>query len=303
MGQHRQVPEALRRLHPRYRTPYIAILVFGAVACITIIPGQATFLGQVYAFGAMLSFTIAHLAVIQLRRTQPDKQRPFKGPGELRVGRWKLPLFAVFGGLGTGTAWVVVTALNMKTLIAGTAWLALGIATYIVYRRRLGLSLTQTTKIVMPKAIVEREVEYQSVLVAFEDGNYSPEAVATAVKLAARRRRGIHVLVTITVPHSLPIDAGLPNQERKAQTTIDSARVLGRRRVTGHWEKVRPGEAGRRIVDEARDIHAAAIVLTPPPRTAGGSLFGRTIETVLEDRPTRVIVESPPPKKALAKVG
>jgi APA family basic amino acid/polyamine antiporter len=302
MGQYRQVPEALRRLHPRFRTPYIAIMVFGAIACLTIIPGQATFLGQVYAFGAMLSFTIAHLAVIQLRRTQPDKERPFKGPGEITVGRWKLPLFAVFGGLGTGIAWIVVTALNLKTLVAGTVWLALGIATYIVYRRRLGLSLTQTTKIVMPKAIVEREVEYRSVLVAFEDGNYSPEAVATAVKLAARRRRGIHVLVTITVPHSLPIDAALPNQERKAQTTIDSARVLGRRRVTGHWEKVRPGEAGRRIVDEARDIHAAAIVMTPPPRTAGGSLFGRTIETVLEERPARVIIEAPPTKKALAKV-
>src|SRR3954469_23781314 len=301
MGQYRQVPEGLRRLHPKYRTPHIAIVVFGAVACITIIPGQADFLGQVYAFGAMLSFTIAHLAVIRLRRTKPDRERPFKAPGGITIRGVPLPLFAVFGGLGTGIAWIVVTALNLKTLVAGALWLALGIATYIGYRRRLGLSLTQTTKIVVPKAVVEREVEYESVLVAFEDGQYMADAVATAVKLAARRRRGIHVLVTITVPNSLPIDAALPELERKAQSTIDSARVLGRRRVTGHWEKVRAGEAGRRVVEEARDIHAAAVVLTPPPRTSGGSLFGRTIETVLQERPTRVIVEAAPAKKRLAR--
>jgi APA family basic amino acid/polyamine antiporter len=301
MGQYRQVPEGLRKLHPKYRTPYIAILVFGFIACLTILPGQADFLGQVYAFGAMLSFTIAHLAVIKLRRSQPDQARPYRGPGQITIRGHELPLFAVFGGLGTGIAWIVVTALNVKTLIAGSVWLALGIVNYIVYRRRLGLSLTQTTKIVVPKAIVEREVEYESVLVAFEDGHYSPQAVATAVKLAARRRRGIHILVTISVPSSLPIDASLPELERRAQTTIDSARVMGRRRVTGHWEKVRGGEAGRRIVDEARDIHAAAIVLTPPPRAAGGSLFGRTIETVLEERPTRVIVEATPAKKPVPK--
>ena len=48
--------------------------------------------------------------------------------------------------------------------------------------------------------VVDHEAEYDSVLVAFEEGEYDPEVVATASKLAARRRRGIHVLVTITVP-------------------------------------------------------------------------------------------------------
>ena len=70
MGQHRQLPEKLRQVHPRYRTPYIAILVFAAIAMITLIPGQTDFLATMYSFGAMLSFTIAHVAVIQLRRTQ-----------------------------------------------------------------------------------------------------------------------------------------------------------------------------------------------------------------------------------------
>src|SRR3954469_14041004 len=81
MGMHRQMPDALRRLHPRYRTPWIGIILFGGIAIITLLPGQADFLGNMYAFGAMLSFTIAHLAVIRLRITQPDANRPYRGPG------------------------------------------------------------------------------------------------------------------------------------------------------------------------------------------------------------------------------
>jgi basic amino acid/polyamine antiporter, APA family len=292
MGQHRQLPEQLRALHPKFRTPYVAVIVFGLVACITILPGKADFLGTIYAFGAMLSFTIAHLSVVALRVKEPDRERPWRGPGTLRWRGKELPLFALVGAAGTGIAFVVVTVLNLETLLAGGAWLAIGIATYVVYRRRQGLSLTKTTKVVMPKPAVEHEVEYDSVLVAFEDAQYSSEAVATAVKLAARRRRGVHVLVTITVPANAPIDADLPEQEARAQSTIDSARVLGGRRVTGHWEKVRAGEAGRRIVEEARDIRARAIVMTLPPKRTGSSLFGRTLETVLAERPARVIIDS-----------
>jgi len=292
MGQHRQLPEGLRTLHPKFRTPYVAIIVFGLVACITILPGEADFLGTIYAFGAMLSFTIAHLAVIALRIKQPDKERPYRGPGSLPFRGHQLPLFAVVGGLGTGIAWIAVTVLNIETLVAGAIWLALGISTYVIFRRRHGLSLTETHKVVMPKPVVEHEVEYESVLVAFEDGHYSADAVAVAVRLAARRRRGIHVLVVITVPPNSPIDADMPDQEARAATLIDSARVRGGRRVTGHWEKVRPGGGGRRIVEEAKDIRARAIVMSLPPRRAGVSLFGKTLETVLAERPCRVIIDS-----------
>jgi basic amino acid/polyamine antiporter, APA family len=292
MGQHRQLPELLRALHPRFRTPYVAITLFGLIACVAILPGQADFLGVIYAFGAMLSFTIAHLAVTTLRIKRPDVERPYRVPFGIRVRGTELPVTSILGGLGTGIALIVATVLDVRVLIAGMLWLSLGITTYVVYRRRQGLSLTETVKIVVPKPVVEHEVEYESVLVAFENGNYSAEAVATAARLAARRRRGIHVLVTITVPPNSPIDASMPDQEAQAASLIDSARVRGGRRVTGHWEKVRPGQAGRRIVEEAKEIHARAIVMSLPPRRAGMSLFGKSLETVLAERPCRVIIDS-----------
>ncbi len=292
MGQHRQLPELLRVLHPKFRTPYIAIILFGAVACLAIVPGQADFLGVIYAFGAMLSFTMAHISLIKLRVLHPDADRPWRSPGTIRVAGHELPVLAVFGGLGTGIALIVATALDLRVLVSGALWLGLGITIYVVYRRRQGLSLTETHKIVTPKPVVEHEVEYESVLVAFEEGHFSLEPVATAVRLAARRRRGIHVLVTITVPPNAPIDAPLPDQEAYAASLIDQARVRGGRRVTGHWEKVRPGQAGRRIVEEAREIRARAVVMSLPPRRTGMSLFGKTLETVLSERPCRVIIES-----------
>lgn len=293
MGQHRQVPAALRQLHPRYKTPYIAIIVFGGVACLTLIPGQANFLATMYAFGAMLSFTIAHLAVIKMRLDEPIRERPWFGPFNVQFHQRSWPLFAFFGGAGTLLAWIVVTVLNPVTLIFGVAWMVAGVSFYVAYRRKQGLSLTETHRIAVPKAIVEHEVEYDSILVVFEDGHFSQEAVRTAVKMATRRGRAIHVLVPITVPASAPIDAILPTAESKAATAIERARVLGGRRVTGHWEKVRAGESGRRIVEEAEEISARAIIfpLKPDP---SGSLFSSAVQRVLSDRPCRVIMTTEP---------
>jgi APA family basic amino acid/polyamine antiporter len=292
MGQYRQLPELLRQLHPKFRTPYVAIIIFGGIACLTMLPGEAEFLGTVYAFGAMLGFTVAHASVVALRIKEPERERPYRAPLNVTLRGRSIPLSSVLGGLGTGIAFLVVTVLNFETLVTGTLWLALGMTVYVVYRRRLGLRLTETRKVVLPEPIVEREVEYESVLVVFDEGGYSPEAMSTAVQLAARRRRGIHVLVTVPVPPNLPIDASMPDEEQRAQTVIDRARVRGGRRVSGHWEKVRPGGTGRRIVDEARTIKARAIVMGLPPRRAGASLFGKTLETVLAERPCRVIITS-----------
>jgi APA family basic amino acid/polyamine antiporter len=285
------MPDRLRRLHPKYGTPWVGILVFGTVACLAMLPGQADFLGYMYAFGAMLSFSIAHASVIRLRITQPDRRRPYRGPGTLRFRGYSLPLFALVGMAGTVLAFIVVTILHVNVAIAGTAWLAIGVVFYAVYRRRQGLDLTTTTKVAVPAPVTEREAEYQSVLVALDVKHYSEGAVATAVKVAARRKRGIHVLVTIPVPASSPITAEMPEQELAAQAIIEQARLQGGRRVSGHYEKVRPGQAGRMIVNQARQMRAQAVVIPLPART-GGSLFGKTVETVLAERPCRVIIHS-----------
>jgi APA family basic amino acid/polyamine antiporter len=293
MGLHRQMPDRLRQLHPKYGTPWIGIMVFGAIACVTLIPGQATFLGNMYAFGAMLSFTIAHLAVIKLRTSQPDHRRPFRGPGNLRLFGHDLPLFAVLGGLGTGLAWVVVTVLYIPVAIAGVGWLSLGMVIYVTFRRHQGLDLVTTVKVAVQGPVLDTEAEYEAVLVVLDTQRYTPAVVATAARVAARRKRGIHVLVPIVVPASAPINAELPELELAAQALVEQAKLQAGRRVTGHWEKTRAGGAGRLIIEEARAIRAQAIVMGLPAR-GGASVFGKTIESVLAERPCRVILQTGP---------
>ena len=294
MGIHRQVPDALRRLHPHFRTPWIGILVFSTFAILVVLPGQEEFLGAIYSFGALLSFTMAHAAVVRLRIKMPDFPRVYRGPGNLRWHGYDLPLFAIVGGSFTAIAFVVIVALNLKVAAAGVGWLVLGGLIYTAFRRRHALDLTSTVKVAIPQPVVDHEAEYDSVLVPLVDGNYDEQLMATAMKLAAGRRRGIHVLALVTVPNAKPIDASMPAEESLADSVIEQAKIQGGRRVSGHQEKIRAGQAGRRIIEEAADMRATAIVMPLPRRVDGASLFGKTLETVLAERPCRVIIESSP---------
>jgi APA family basic amino acid/polyamine antiporter len=293
MGIHRQLPDGLRRLHPKFRTPWIGILVFSSFAILVCLPGQASFLGNVYSFGALMSFTLAHASVIRLRIKYPDFDRQYKGPGNVRWRGIEWPLFAIAGGTFTAVAFVVIVALHPSVAAVCVGWLAIGTLVYVAFRRRHGLDLTSTFKVAIAQPVVDHEAEYHSVLVPLGDG-YDEQVMATASKLAARRRRGIHVLALVTVPNSLPIDARMEAEEEAARSVIEQAKVQGGRRVSGHVEKIRAGQAGRRIVEEANDMHAAAIVMPLPRRVDGASLFGKTLETVLAERPCRVVIESQP---------
>jgi basic amino acid/polyamine antiporter, APA family len=311
MGQHQHLPDRVRQINPRYRTPANGILIFGLIACVVIIPGQAKFLGTLYAFGAMLSFTIAHGSLIVLRwRGAHNKMRKipgdieveggefewYKAPLNVRFAGFDLPVFAVIGGLGTFAAWIAVMALYTDALIVGSAWLVLGSITYVLYRRRKGLSLTETSVVKLPRPVGAEPVKYAAVLVAFEEGTYSESAMATALKLAAHKRGDVRVVTTVTVPPALELDAPLPEAEATAAAVIETARQWAGRgqRVRGHVVKVRPGEAGHRIVREAIDARSDAIVMPMPQRRPSGKTLNRTLEIVLAKRPCRVIIDSAP---------
>lgn len=293
MGQHRQLPERLRQVHPRFRTPHVAIITFSVIAAIAILPGQEELLATMYSFGAMLSFTIAHAAIIWLRKRDPDAKRNWKPPGEIRIAGVAVPPTAVFGGLGTLGAWVVVMAMNPVTMAIGLGWMALGLVVYLSYRRRHELPIKRTVKVVLPEPLDVEEVEFESILVPFEDDPFSELTVATAVRLASRKRRGIHVISLLNVPANLPINAPLPRQQERAQSKIERAKLIGGQRVTGRVQRVRPGQAPNAIIAEAKAINATAIVMQLTYR-GKTPLYGKTLQGVLGDRPCRVLVAADP---------
>jgi basic amino acid/polyamine antiporter, APA family len=294
MGQHRQLPEILRRVHPRFHTPYVAIVVFSIAAAVTILPGKLSFLATLYSFGAMLSFTIAHVSVIRLRTRHGEDERPWKPAFNFRFRGHELPATAVLGGLGTFAAWIIVMVLNFSTLIAGAVWMILGLGLYVLYRRRQRLPLRQTVKVATLDPLGVSEVEYRSVLVATgAEDPFPEEAITTAAALATKRRRAIHVLALVPIPVHLPLDCKFDEAESAARSKIEQAKLIAGQRVSGRVARVRPEQAGNAIVDEAKAIDAAAIVM--PLRYRNGSpLYGKTLQTVLAKRPTRVLVAAHP---------
>ncbi len=290
MASYRQLPSVFRRVHPRFRTPWIALVVFaGLVSIATLLPGRVDFLGTMYSFGAMLSFTIAHVSVTVLRYRRRGDELLFRGRPNLRVGGVDWPVFAILGALATGIAWLVVVVQTPETRYAGLGWLAAGFLAYALYRRRLGLGLNETVRapaIVLGPSLV---AEYRTIVVPVVRSPESEDALIAAGRLAADRGATIVALHVLEVPLERALHADLGAHEDRAEALLDDTEALldqyGVRVVT---RLVRARSAARAIVDEALARNAELIVVGAP--RSGRRLLGRTAERVLKLSPIRVLV-------------
>jgi APA family basic amino acid/polyamine antiporter len=293
MASHRQIPEIFRRLHPRFKTPWLSLLVFGGIIPIAVVlPGKTTFLGDMYAFGAMLSFTIAHAAIIALRVKFRDREVRFRARPNLRVEGVDWPLFAIFGGLGTAAAWLVVVVQKEDARWVGVGWLVVGLIFYAVYRRYVvHAPLRQTVRapVLIGPAIA---LEYRSILVPVKPGRESEEAIDFACRLAAERRASIAAVSVVLVPMELPLDAELPEAEAAADEALDAAAAIGELYgvdVTGRLLRAR--KPGRAIVREAERRQTEIIVLgAPRSERRQRAIFSETVDYILKNAPSRVMV-------------
>ena len=293
MGQHRQLPEALRRIHPRFFTPYVAITLYSAVA-VALMLGNSTFLGNLYAFGAMLSFTLAHASVVWMRHTMPSADMPYRGPMSFVVRGYDVPLFAILGGLATFAFWLVTIAKHFSDNVApvGLAWLAIGMVVYVVYRRTQGLPLTET--VLAPTAVFGPavEVEYRSILLPLTSHTVTDEMTVTALRLAAESGTKLIALYPIQVPLTRSLADPMEDEAHQAERELREAAALGSQYgVSVITRIVRTRNVGEAIVDEARRRGSEIIVLGAEQRKRGGErMFGRVIDYVLRNADCRVMV-------------
>ena len=294
-GEHRQLPTIFSRLHRRYRTPWFTIVFFSILASILLLPGKTDFLGNLYSFGAMLSFTIAHVAVIALRIKQPDRARPYQMPWNIRVRRTQIPLTAVLGALGTFLAWLSVLALHAEARTVGLGWMLVGVGGYFVYRRRIGVDPRERVRIERAARPPNfRPLEYRSALVPLFGTDLNADAITAAAKLVGEDA-GVEVLYLIEVPLRLPLDAPLPDEEERARNLLEAALVVGRHAgLRVDTRMLRTRRASATIVSEARRLGSDAIYLATehaPPAERG---LGPLATQLLAHRPCRVVIETPP---------
>ena len=294
MAGYRQLPEAFRKLHPRLKTPWLSLVVFaGFVSILTLLPGQIDFLGTMYSFGAMLSFTIAHISLVTLRYRGRDEELAFRGRPNLRLGGVDWPIFALLGAVGTGLAWIVVVVQTPSTRYAGLAWLAIGFAIYVLYRKRVvrePLGKTVRAPAAFGPALA---LEYRRILVPVTRGRPSDKALDVACRLAAERGSRIVALNVLEVPLDRPLAEEVPALEEEAHRELDEAVAIGDSYgvpVVGRLERAR--SAGPTIVAEAEARQSEIIVIGSPRRdltARQAAVFGQTVDYVLKHAPCRVL--------------
>ncbi len=289
LSTNRQIPSGLGRLHALRSTPYVLIILAGMLAAALVVPENLDFLIGIYAFGATLAFTIAHLSIIRLRYRERDRERPYRIPLSIAFRGGSLPLPAVLGALASALGWVAVMVVHEGARYVGIGWMFAGVALYVIYRRADETSLLRqvTVSPAMLRAEREPDRDYGSVLVPLFGTDLDDDIVQTAALLvsseqtdeAALDSATIEALWVFVLPMSLPLDAALPEaQVKHARQVLARAKAVGEEYSGVHvaTATVRTRRAGFAIVDEARRRGVEAIVLgaEEPSMIRGGSRLG-----------------------------
>ena len=151
LGSHKLVPQVLSRVHHRFKTPYIAIILFSAVAFLILAPGFFAAnvfenMGALYAFGSLLAFMFAHASILSLRAKKPELARPFKIGWNIRIKGREMPVSTIIGLLATTTIWIIILITQPYCRWVGTIWMVAGLIIYYLYRRKEHLPLTHIPK-------------------------------------------------------------------------------------------------------------------------------------------------------------
>jgi APA family basic amino acid/polyamine antiporter len=140
LGSHGLVPPLFSRVHHRFKTPYISIILFSLIAIVILVPGFFATdvfanMGALYAVGSLLAFMLAHASIIGLRVKKPELPRPFKLGWNIKIKGRELPVSAMIGLAATLVIWVIILIIESYSRWVGFGWMAGGLILYYFYKR------------------------------------------------------------------------------------------------------------------------------------------------------------------------
>jgi APA family basic amino acid/polyamine antiporter len=303
----------------------VVILAAGLGAAALVLPVDLEFLIGIYAFGALVAFTIAHLSVVALRFREPDRNRGYAVPLSVPFKGASVPLPSALGAAISAIGLLVVVIFHAPARYVGLGWLLLGVALYVVYRKTQAKPLLK--RVTIPERALRHEVaepDFGSILVPIFGNPLDDDIIQTAGRLAGETHDDIEeegaVIEAIWIfemPLSLPLDAPLPDaQVQRARAALKRAKQVGEEYegVEVATATVRARRAGQAIVHEAKRRGVEAIVLAAeePSRVKGGARLGapsgpldnyvgEITKYVIRKATCRVILTAPPSEKAAAR--
>ncbi len=302
LGQRDMLPHVFARLNRRTLIAPAAILSVAAIAIamliVTVSIGSPVrSLAGLYSFGVLLTFTAAQVAVIKLRFREPNLERPFRVPLNVRIRGVPVPLAALIGAPLTFAIWIGTMATHSTARIAGPIWLAVGAVVFVLVRRSRGSAVTERVEAPVADLFEPHEEGlYSHILVPMKMGPIGEEVLATAIKLAEEQSAKLTALHVIKVPLDQPLDAPLVEEEKQAAASLaEATEIAGEHGVTVEGRIVRARSLGSAIADEARATGADLILMGSAPRWRRQSrFFSPTVDYVLRKAPSEVMVVAYP---------
>jgi APA family basic amino acid/polyamine antiporter len=301
MARYDMLPHAFARPARGARTPLagalaVALIASGLIVLAVTAGDGERFLAGLYSFGVLIALTAAQLAVVRLRMQEPELQRPFRVPLNVRVRGRDVPVPAAVGALLTLALFAAAVASSEGARIAGPIWLAVGVGVYLWSRRAGGETVLGRATPPEPDLVPSPEQDIQRILVPVKPGDIGREVLATALRLAKESGGSVRVIHVLKVPMSEPLDADLGGADQAALDVVEEARDTGREegvRVEGLV--IRARSRSEAIVDEARKVDADLIMMGSSPRWRSQSrFFSPLVDEVLRSASCEVMVVTYP---------
>ena len=132
MAKDGSLPSILGRVHPKTKTPWVAVGVIFATSVGFSFIGDIVIVANITVFAVVVTFAMVNLSVILLRYIKPDLERSFRVPGNIG----KFPILPLFGFIVT-----IYMALQfeLEVVVAGVGIVVVGVLLYVFYIRRLSI--------------------------------------------------------------------------------------------------------------------------------------------------------------------
>lgn len=223
MGRHYNLPHKFSEIHPRNKTPYIAILLSGLIMAVMAsgLPLDQIAIAAGVIF--LLLFTQVNLAAINIRRIYGDKlDYGFKTPFFPVI-----PIIGIFLKIGLAIYLLLTEPLSWVITIV---WVAIGFAVYRVYIFRKELEHYAPT--VTSEGALERK-DFRILIL------YTPEnpdrLIKFAIRVAKENNGEVDVLRVITVPEQTPLSAGIAFADSAKRAYKPLEEVLDKEGITNHY--------------------------------------------------------------------
>lgn len=278
MGRDGAMPRMFRRIHPKYRTPSVAIGASGLVIGLIIVTLDPIQIAASADLMFLLLFTLVNAAVIRLRKTRPDVPR-----------KYKMPFFPVIPIVGLASKALLAVALFLVSPLAfalGGGWVVLGLGVYYLWAKRERIvEVARAVEAILPVA-----AERYQILLPIEDVA-DTELVRFAALVARVEGGAVNLLNVVEVPPALPVDAIDSLYLVEVRMALGrAARIAREAGVDARSKVVVSRRAFDAILETTRETDVDLLILGWKGARRGGRILGSNIDELVQEAPCDTIV-------------